>query len=85
MLRETPFEIQKKAQGSYFQVAGFCHIKPDYTDKEFAVWLTETAKVACIPVSAFYHDENDTGLIRFCFAKKEATIQEAVANLKKFI
>ncbi len=85
LLKDTPFELQNKAQGSYFQVAGFRNIKPELSDKEFAVWLTKTAKVACIPVSAFYHDEKNTGLIRFCFAKKQETVAEAIQNLKKFL
>ncbi len=85
LLAETPFEITDKAQGSYFQVAGFKNFKPDLSDKEFAVWLTKNAKVAAIPVSAFYHDEKNTGLIRFCFAKKKETVAEAMQNIKNFM
>jgi methionine aminotransferase len=52
-------------------------------DMEFAEWLTREHGVATIPVSAFYHDRKDDRLIRFCFAKKEETLQQAVALLKK--
>ena len=81
-LAKTPFAIRENAGGSYFQLAGFEKIRPEMSDKDFAVWLTEHAKVTAIPVSSFYHNETDTGLIRFCFAKKQETIQEAMANLK---
>lgn len=84
-LAKTPFTLHENAQGSYFQLAGFEKIRPEMSDKEFAVWLTKTAKVTAIPVSAFYHDEKNTQLVRFCFAKKEETVQEAIANLKRFI
>ena len=83
LMKETPFEISQKANGSYFQTANFRNIRPEMSDKEFSVWLTEEMKVATIPVSAFYHSSQNTGNIRFCFAKKEETIIKAVENLKK--
>ncbi len=83
LMKETPFEIAEPAHGSYFQVAGFRNIHPEMSDKEFAVWLTREKNVATIPVSAFYHDQKDTGSVRFCFAKKEETIRNAVARLRE--
>ncbi|MBS1573243.1 MAG: hypothetical protein JST62_12675 [Bacteroidetes bacterium] len=53
------------------------------SDKEFAIWLTKELKVATIPVSAFYHDQKNTGNIRFCFTKKEETILQAAERLKR--
>ena len=81
LLRETPFTIHKPSPGSYFQVAGYDQIS-DMPDMEFAKWLTTKHGVATIPVSAFYKDKKDDKLIRFCFAKKEATLKEAVERLK---
>jgi methionine aminotransferase len=49
---------------------------------EFAAWLTKEYGVATIPVSAFYKNKKDDKLIRFCFAKKEETLDEAVNRLK---
>lgn len=82
MMQETPFELQRPAQGSYFQTGNFKTIKPNMSDKEFAIWLTTEKKVATIPVSAFYHDQKNTGNIRFCFAKREEVIEQAVKNMK---
>ena len=83
-MNDLPFTVNEKAEAGYFQILGFEKIST-LPDKEFAVWLTENAKVATIPVSAFYHDQQNTGTVRFCFAKKEETILEAVSQLKKFL
>jgi methionine aminotransferase len=39
--------------------------------------------VAAIPVSAFYQDQDDFGVIRFCFAKSAATLEKALDKLTK--
>lgn len=83
-IKDLPFTLKEKAEAGYFQILGFENIS-SLSDKEFAVWLTETAKVATIPVSAFYHNQENTGTVRFCFAKKEETIVEAVSNMRKFL
>lgn len=54
------------------------------TDREFAFWLAEKARVAAVPVSAFYKYGRSKGMARFCFAKKEEIIITAVQNLKEF-
>lgn len=82
-LSETPFKILDKAEGGYFQIANFKEIQPKMNDKEFSVWITEKIKVAVIPVSAFYSAKEDTGKIRFCFTKKQETIDKAILNLKQ--
>lgn len=83
-MSDLPFTLIEKAEAGYFQILGFEKIS-SLSDKEFAVWLTENAKVATIPVSAFFHEKQDTGTVRFCFAKKEETISAAVSQLKKFL
>lgn len=80
-ISKTSFSIKDISQGSYFQILGYENIS-NKNDKEFAYWLTENHKVTSIPVSAFYHDKKDQRLLRFCFAKKEETILEAIKNLK---
>ena len=82
LMKDTKFTIHQPARGSYFQVASYEAIS-DMPDMEFAEWLTREHGVATIPVSAFYHNQKDDKLIRFCFAKKEETLQQAVALLKK--
>ena len=83
-LKDLPFTIHEKAQGSYFQLASYEKIN-DMGDKDFAIWLTKEIGVAVIPVSAFYHNGKDDKLIRFCFAKKDETLLEAVEKMRKLI
>lgn len=82
LLKETPFTIYQPASGSYFQTVNYNRIS-DMPDIEFAQWLTKEYGVATIPISAFYRDKKDDKLIRFCFAKKEETITEAINRLAK--
>jgi len=56
------------------------------SDEDFAHRLLVEAKVATIPVSAFYAERAQTGYVRFCFAKDEATLAlaaERVADFRK--
>ena len=66
--------------GSYFQVYKYDRIS-DQGDKEFALRLTREAGVATIPVSAFYQSGTDHKVVRFCFAKKQETLDRAVEQL----
>ncbi|HRD90310.1 MAG TPA: aminotransferase, partial [Accumulibacter sp.] len=50
---------------------------------EFACWLTREAGVAAIPVSVFRHDSADDRVVRFCFAKQEATLAAAGERLRR--
>ncbi|HOZ50723.1 MAG TPA: methionine aminotransferase [Chitinophagaceae bacterium] len=82
LIQDLPFTIHQKAQGSYFQLASYERIN-DMPDKEFAIWLAKEFGVATIPVSAFNHDGKDDKLIRFCFAKKDETLEQACDKLRK--
>jgi methionine aminotransferase len=82
LLKQTPFTVYQPASGSYFQTVSYNRIS-DMPDMEFAQWLTKECGVATIPISAFYRDKKDDKLIRFCFAKKEETISEAIGRLAK--
>jgi len=69
-------------QGAYYVLADISHLGfPDAKTAAMSV-LAQTG-VAGIPGSAFY--QNDTGekLLRFCFAKEDATLREAVVRLRK--
>lgn len=79
-MKGSPFE-PLPSYGSYFQVMSYRSIsnKPDV---EMAEELLKKSKVASIPVSVFYQDGTDNRLLRFCFAKKEETLEKACAILR---
>jgi len=52
------------------------------TDVAFARKLVETAGVAAVPGSSFYHEGGETKL-RFTFSKKDETLLEACRRLEK--
>ena len=52
------------------------------SEVEMAEELTKKFKVAAIPVSVFYQDKSDHNILRFCFAKKEETLEKACAVLR---
>lgn len=68
--------------GSYFQCYQYDRIS-DEKDKDFAIRITKEHGIATIPVSAFYKDGTDNKVIRFCFAKKESTLEQAAEKLIK--
>jgi methionine aminotransferase len=49
---------------------------------DFCKWLTSEIGVAAIPLSAFYGDSFDQRVVRFCFAKKDETLDSALIRLK---
>ena len=53
-------------------------------DREFCERIVRDAGVAAIPISAFYPDEPVTHLVRLCFSKADAVLDEAVARLADF-
>ena len=67
--------------GGYFQLARHPALAAAGGDVAFAHHLAHTAGVAVVPVSAFYHDGFDDGLVRFCFAKEPATLVAAAGRL----
>jgi len=69
-------------QGTYFQCVKYAAIS-DEGDRAFAERLTREHGVAAIPVSAFYPDGRDEGVIRFCFAKSADTLGRALERLVK--
>jgi methionine aminotransferase len=79
LMKQTPFE-PLPSFGSYFQLYSYKNIS-DESESDFAIKLTQDAGVASIPVSAFYKTPIDNKVLRFCFAKKEATLDAAVERL----
>jgi methionine aminotransferase len=70
------------ADGTYFQCVRYDGIS-DLSESEFAQWLTREIKVAAIPVSAFYGQARESGIVRFCFAKQDETLRLALERLAR--
>jgi methionine aminotransferase len=82
LMQQTIFK-PLPSHGSYFQLYSYAGIT-DENEKDLAVRLTKEYGVASIPVSVFYKTPTDNKVLRFCFAKKESTLEEAVGRLMKF-
>ena len=67
-------------KGTYFQMLDYSGISRE-PDMEFAKRLTSNPGIAAIPPSVFYHNREDNKVLRFCFAKKDETLQEAAELL----
>jgi methionine aminotransferase len=70
------------AAGTYFQLADYGEISA-LRDVEFARWLTIEHGVATIPISVFYREAPEARLVRFCFAKENATLEAAAERLRR--
>ena len=81
LMRNTRFELLNSS-GSYFICGTYKNISNE-PDKDLAIRLTKEAGVATIPVSAFYQDGKDDHVLRFCFAKKNETLEKAAEQLTK--
>ncbi|WP_027856223.1 pyridoxal phosphate-dependent aminotransferase [Marinobacterium jannaschii] len=68
------------ATGTYFQLMDYSAIS-DLPDTEFCQWLVDSAGVAAIPVSVFCETPPQSRLVRFCFAKDDATLRAAAEKL----
>jgi len=83
LMQQTPFKALV-SHGSYFQLYDYSAIS-DQRENDFAIRLTQEAGVTTIPVSAFYKTPVDNRVLRFCFAKKESTLEQAVERLVKYL
>jgi methionine aminotransferase len=80
-LANTRFKLLP-SDGTYFQCVDYSAIS-DLPEAEFSTWLTTEIGVAAIPVSAFYHEARESGIVRFCFAKRDETLELALQRLGK--
>ncbi len=81
LMEGTRFKLLP-CKGTYFALAQYDTIS-DETELEFAKRLVKDYGVASIPLSSFYSQDIDNKVIRFCFAKKEATLEQATKRLRK--
>jgi len=79
LMKRTPLKCIP-SHGSYFECYEYGHFSKE-SDRDFALRLTRDFGVTAIPVSAFFHDARDDRVVRFCFAKKEATLEKAAEKL----
>lgn len=73
-------------EGTYFQcvdIGSLAVPERDLPEADFCRWLTQEIGVAAIPLSAFYGSGFDQKVIRFCFAKKDETLGEALKRLSR--
>jgi methionine transaminase len=81
LMQQTKFKALP-SYGSYFQLYSYAGITEE-SEKDFATRLTKEYGVATIPTSAFYLKGTDNKVLRFCFVKKESTLEAAVNRLVK--
>ena len=83
-LQNTGFKLLP-SPATYFQCVNYTDLQipqSKLNEADFCSWLTTKIGVAAIPVSAFYAKPVESGVIRFCFAKKEQTLSDALARLQ---
>jgi methionine transaminase len=78
-LARTRFKLLP-SEGSYFQCVDYSAMS-DLDDTAFCEWLIEHKGVAAIPLSPFVTRPLDQRIVRFCFAKRDATLDEAIERL----
>lgn len=81
LLSQTKFKLLP-CKGTYFQCVNYSEIS-DEKDVQMAKNLLVNFGVAGIPLSAFYTKKKDDKILRFCFAKNESTLTQAVEKLMK--
>jgi methionine aminotransferase len=82
LMSQTRFNLLP-CKGSYFQCVTFDHLSEE-TDVALATRLVKDYGVASVPVSAFFTRNTDHHALRFCFAKKKETLEQAVERLMHF-
>jgi aspartate/methionine/tyrosine aminotransferase len=81
-LRETGFNCSTP-QGAYYIMAGFGALST-LNDSDFTNYLVKDVGVAVVPGSSFFHKpEQGSGYIRFCFCKRDSTLQSAGERLQR--
>ncbi len=70
-----------QSQGTYFLNVDLAPLGLNESDVAFCKRIVHEHKVAAIPVSAFYEENHVTSVVRFCFSKKDATLDTALERL----
>lgn len=70
-----------QSQGTYFLNVDLAPLGRNESDAEFCKRIVHEHKVAAIPVSAFYEENHVTSVVRFCFSKRDETLDTALERL----
>ena len=81
LMEQTKF-TPLPSYGSYFQCYKYDRIS-DEPDRNLCIRITKEHGVAAIPLSAFYRAGTDNKVVRFCFSKKNETLETAVERLSR--
>ena len=81
LMKNTKFNLLNSS-GSYFICASYDRISHE-NDRDFSIRITKEYGVTTIPVSVFYRSGTDNKVVRFCFAKKNETLEAAIERLAK--
>jgi methionine aminotransferase len=68
--------------GTFFQCVDYREVS-DLAEAAFCEWLTREIGVAAIPLSAFYDNGLEQGIVRLCFAKTDETLNRALQRLRR--
>jgi aspartate/methionine/tyrosine aminotransferase len=71
------------SQGTYFLNVDLGASGVAMDDKSFCLHAVRTARIAAIPICAFYEDQPVTHIMRLCFAKADATLDLGVERLAR--
>jgi aminotransferase len=81
-LRNAGFDCSTP-RGAYYIMAGFGALSP-LGDVEFTRYLVKDIGVAVVPGSSFFHEAaRGSGYVRFCFCKRDSTLNSAGERLQK--
>ncbi len=86
-LEATGFEISP-CEGTYFLTADIRPFGRNESDDAFCRSITTEAKVAAVPISAFYapgSNDIQRHFVRFCFCKQPDVLEEACSRLSHFL
>jgi methionine aminotransferase len=85
-LAQTAFKLYP-CEGTFFQMVDYSDVPAlaNKNEREACEWLTQEIGVAAIPLSSFYQAPTENKTIRFCFAKKEATLQLGLERLSRLV
>jgi methionine aminotransferase len=81
LMKESRF-VPLPCRGSYFQLMDYSAITRE-PDAEFAIRLTKEHGVASIPTSPFLYNLPAPLILRFCFAKRDETLDRAAERLRR--
>jgi aminotransferase len=69
-------------QGSYYILADVSRL-PGESSKDKAMFLLSRTGVATVPGEAFFHGGEGKNLVRFCYAKTDAELEEACRRIER--